>query len=237
MMSRALPLSLAALLSAACAITPPTLPERLERERFEQKPWHARTYVAERATISYDLANFVSNVHLLFTDTPYHIKGQLDGADYQLEFDCRSQVQHKPYITSVLPDASYACYPLGEPDARWFVLAFDQECRGGVLKTPHHEYTLIHWIHDHYRWQEGFKVYDQRGELVGALSWSWGGEVFTGVPVDPSLPEYDRDLLALARAALLAASEGEEIGPVCGTIGAAMERVKPPPERVPTPTL
>lgn len=223
-------LLLIALLASAACFTPATVPANLERERFELKPWNARTYVTERGTVRYSIANEVSNIEVMFLDKAYHIKGLFEAKTYAMEFDCRSKVAAKERVFDALQGASYACYDLDEPPERAFVLAFDQQCRSGVLKTPHDSYTLKHWVHDKYGWQEGFKVYNAKNDLVGAISWSFGGTDYNGVHVDPALPEYDRDLLAIVRTAILAAGEGEELGPVCGTMDSIRGRANPPPE-------
>jgi hypothetical protein len=218
------------LITLTACVTPATVPTNLKRERFEIKPWRANTYLTERGTVSYTLANVVSNIDVMLLDKAYHIKGLFEAKTYAMEFDCRSKVAAKERVFDTLQGASYACYDLDEPPERAFVLAFDQQCRSGVLKTPHNSYTLKHWVHDKYGWQEGFKVYNTNNTLVGAISWSFGGEDFNGVHVDPSLPEYDRDLLTITRTAILAAREGEELGPVCGTMDSIMDRTSPPPE-------
>jgi hypothetical protein len=215
-------------LCAACAIEPATLPDGLTRERYEYKT--IRSFYTERGEIKWRTVGWNSSWGMTLGKEVYRALGTLETAQHTISFECRTRPGAHPDVRQALPDASYACFSEQEEPAQRFVLAFDQDCLSGVLWTTERAYRLGHWVHDHYGWQEGFKVYDEQGEMVGALSWSWGGEMFNGVHVSPKLSERDRDLLAIARTALRIAREGEELGPVCGTMRSLMGRTSPPPE-------
>ena len=215
--------------SLAC-VKPAARPDQLVTERFEQKPWQANTFKTERGEVSYGGHGWISNVGLMSGAQVYQVQGSYRSSLYDVSFECRTQPGAMVEVAHALPKASYACTSLGEEPSRGFLIAFDEACLGGVLQTAHGRYRLGHWVHDRYGWHEGFKLYRPDGRVVGAISWSWGGEVFHGVHVDPSLPQFDRDVLAIARAALRAMRDGEEVGPICGTMRDGFTRIKPPPE-------